>query len=169
MPRALEFTAVDGNTHTLAIDQAAKIVCRARADETNDLPRNDVIVLARGDVLTGKLPACTVTIARAPEDVLAPAVVRVAEGCLVAQQNTGIETLSPVWRFGTLDQDELELALDLGPVVKLARAQLDLLLFRRGYVETIGAASELSFTPSGVRARERQRSDGNVIEPSASS
>ena len=132
---AVVFKPAEGPQMTIRKDKISKIVFRTRENELGGIQRNDLIVLNNGDVMSGlvlnKVLNVMTTPASAPIETHKVAHIAVIGGenalTTVRLRETGDEIK------GVLQDEDIEVDLDCGPVIKVYQDRIKEIGFQKGY------------------------------------
>jgi len=136
---SIDFELPSGAQVTIRREKVKKIIFRMREDELAGIDRNNVIVLANGDLATGvvrnKVLNVKTTYAKVPVDVGNVRIVTMTggESTAVTVRLKGTEDQIQ----GILEDEDIEIDLDCGPVVKIYQDRIKEIRFQRGYGEAL--------------------------------
>ena len=124
-----------GSTITIRKETIGKAILRVRPGESASAPRNHVLVLTNGDVLTGKVTNDSFRIKTAYAEVPVPAKDIKHMAMTAGLKATATATLAgdkaPV--LGLLVDDDVHVDLDVGTSVKVHKSRLQEVFFQNGY------------------------------------
>ena len=131
-----------GSTITIRKETIGKAIFRKRPGESASSPRNHVLVLTNGDVLTGKVTNASFRVKTAYAEVQVPVKdikqMTLAGGLKATATVTLAGDKAAV--VGTLLDDDVHVDLDVGTTVKVHKSRLREVFFQQGY----GALPDLS-------------------------
>ena len=135
----ISFKIAGGGTIPIRKEKIAKVVFHTREGELGGIPRNYLIVLVNGDLMTGVILNKAFNVKTTYAKVAVPAE-QIEHIAMTGERNV----LTTIKMKGTGDQiqgiledEDIEIDLDCGPVVKVYQDRIKEIYFQRGYGEKL--------------------------------